>query len=271
MNSGTEASVEVVLATCNGEHFLEPQLESLASQSLRPKRVLVYDDCSTDGTVAILQRWALAQPNWIELLPSSSVRLGPIAAFQLLLQNSSAAYVALCDQDDLWLPQRLEQGLALLKTAEDTSPGGSKLPLLLHSDGQLIDAMNRNLNSTLWQWHGASARMPSLRRLALRNQVTGCTILLNRTLLRRALPIPPEAVMHDWWLALIACAYGGLIGCPEVLIKHRRHGANASGPMNNPWIRPISAWQRLCLIQRQWRALKQRCHLLEIEGKPALS
>ena len=244
-------TLEVVLATHNGAQHLEEQLWSLWQQHRRPDRLLVLDDHSTDGTEAILQRWCAAHPHWLQRLPPQPQRLGPTAAFNTLLTVSSAAWIALCDQDDIWLPQRLSRGVTLLEAEEERR--GSQAPLLLHSDAELINAHGESLGCTLWQWLGRSGRSPSPLELALRNPVTGCTILTNRALLDRALPIPPQAVMHDHWLALIAADAQGLISCPEPLIAHRRHNANASGP---DWLRTPG---RLRGKLQQWRAFRQRC------------
>lgn len=243
-------TLEVVLATHNGAQHLEEQLRSLWQQDRCPDRLLVFDDHSTDGTEAILRRWSVTHPHWLQRLPPQPQRLGPTAAFNTLLTASSAAWIALCDQDDIWLPHRLSRGVALLEAEEERR--GSPTPLLLHSDAELINAQGAPLGRTLWQWLGRSGHSPSPLELVLRNPVTGCTVLTNRALLDRALPIPPQAAMHDHWLALIAADAQGLVSCPEPLIAHRRHSANASGP---DWRR---APGRLRGKLQQWRALRQR-------------
>lgn len=242
--------LEVVLATCNGERFLELQLQSLRDQQRRPERLLVLDDGSSDGTLSILERWQRLHPGWVQRLPAAPHRLGPTATFNRLLQASSAPYVALCDQDDIWHPNRLATGLSQLQAAEASSPQGTGQPLLLHSDAELINAQGDPQGTTLWQRHRVRGQQPPLWRLALRNQITGCTMLCNRSLLLQALPIPADAVLHDWWLALVACRCGGLIACPEPLLLHRRHGRNASGPCQH-----LPLHQRLRQRLRQWRAL----------------
>ena len=249
--------LEVVLATWNGAAFLEQQLRSLEQQTLRPSRVLVHDDGSSDGTCAILQRWARAHPGWLELLPPLPQRLGPTAAFNRLLLASRAPYVALCDQDDLWHPERLAAGLAQLRQREAAASAGPR-PLLLHSDARLIDGQGRPLGQSLWQWHRASAEPPGLASLALRNRISGCTLLSNRALLERALPIPEEAILHDWWLALVACRLQGLLACPRQLLDHRRHSGNASGPRSSLARRPRALLERGRAVHSQWRQLHQR-------------
>lgn len=246
--------LEVVLATCNGAPFLDAQLRSLWQQQRRLDRLLVLDDGSSDGTAAILQRWHQRHPGWIQLLPPSPQRLGATEAFGRLLAASSAPYVALCDQDDLWLPQRLSTGLRRLQAAETHSPLGSQQPLLVHSDALLIDADGVQLPQRLWQWHRVRSHQPALWQLALRNQVTGCTVLCNRALLDQALPIPPAAVLHDWWLGLIACREGGLLACPQPLLKHRRHNRNASGPRTG--LQRLRRLRSLAARWRQWHAVR---------------
>lgn len=248
-------NLEVVLATCNGARHLEAQLQSLSRQELRPDRVLVFDDHSSDGTGAILQSWAERHPDWLQLLPAQPQRLGARGAFAHLLQQSTAAHVALCDQDDVWQPQRLSTGMALLEK-ENLRRGGSA-PLLLHSNAELIDEDGNRLGRALWNWHGVSERPPTLLSLGLRNQVSGCTVLMNRALLDQALPIPEEAVMHDHWLALIALKLDGLISCPTRLILHRRHHSNASGSTRGLYTRIRRGLQKL----NQLNAVQQRTSL----------
>lgn len=257
MEPDLEPELEVVLATWNGALFLEQQLRSLEQQTLRPSRVLVHDDGSSDATLAILQRWAQAHPGWLELLPPLPQRLGPAAAFNRLLLASRAPYVALCDQDDIWHPERLAAGLSQLRQVEAAASPDPR-PLLLHSDARQIDDRGRPLGHSLWQWHRASAEPPGLVKLSQRNRITGCTLLSNRALLQRALPIPEDAVLHDWWLALVACQHQGLLACPRQLLDHRRHGGNASGQAPACWQQPLAGLQRGRAVHGQWRRLHQR-------------
>lgn len=246
--------MEVVLATCNGEEYLEAQLQSLWDQQRRPDRLLVFDDRSTDNTMNTLQQWCRRQPGWLQLLPPQPQRLGPRDAFNHLLQATTAAYVALCDQDDIWRPQRLSRGLELLQREQQQR--GADAALLLHSDAELINAQGDSLGQTLWQWLDIRDQRPSQLHLALRNTVSGCTVLVNRALLNQALPIPPQAVMHDHWLALVAQQQRGLITCAEPLIQHRRHSRNASGPLPEHRSQLLRTLGKL----RQWQAFRTRSH-----------
>mgnify|MGYP002006463145 CR=1 FL=1 len=250
--------LEVVLATWNGGRYLHQQLESLWQQDLRPDQLLVFDDGSSDATRNILQSWQQRHPGWIQTLISTQRRLGVTAAFNRLLLHSTAPFVALCDQDDVWHRDRLATGVALLEAAEANHPLAKRQPLLLHSNATLIDAEGRQLEHTLWEWHRCTGDTPDLIELAQHNTFTGCTMLANRALLQQALPIPGTAVFHDHWLALVARQQGELIACRQSLLAHRRHGSNISGRGGSSLDKVVIALRNWCAKQRQWRSFCKR-------------
>ncbi len=231
------APIEVVLPTYNGAFYLEAQLASIHAQTLRPIRVLLRDDGSSDGTPALLQVLQQRYGAWLQVLPADG-NLGCTANVNRLLEATSAAYVALADQDDLWLPQKLEQALALMQQLERQH--GAATPLLVHSDLELVDEAGAPLGCTYLQRQRLDPQRTAPVHLAFTNVVTGCTALVNRALLERALPIPPEALMHDWWLALVASVFGqiALLELPTVL--YRQHGGNVLGAQGRSW----RWWQR---------------------------
>ena len=226
------AAIEVVLPTYNGVSYLEAQLASIHAQILRPTRVLLRDDGSSDGTQDLIAQLQARYGAWLQVLPSDG-NLGCTANVNRLLEATTAPYVALADQDDLWLPQKLEQALALLQQLEALH--GPETPLMVHSDLELVDAQAQLLGCRYLQHQRLDPRRTDPRDLALTNVVTGCTALCNRALLQKALPIPAEALMHDWWLALVASALGqiALVEPPGVL--YRQHGANVLGAQGLGW------------------------------------
>lgn len=258
MGHDVVVKLEVVLATYNGGRYLHRQLESLWQQDLRPDQLLVFDDGSSDATCNILENWQQRHPSWIQTLETTQRRLSVTAAFNRLLLHSTAPYVALCDQDDVWQRDRLATGMALLEESEANHPLGKRQPLLLHSNAALIDAEGRQLDRTLWEWHRCTGETPGLIELALHNTVTGCTVLVNRALLQQALPIPGKAVFHDHWLALVARQQGELIACRQSLMAHRRHRSNISGRRGTSLGRVVIVLRNWCAKQRQWRAFCER-------------
>jgi hypothetical protein len=220
------ASIDVVLPTYNGAAYLEAQLASIQAQTLRPSRVLLRDDGSSDGTADLIAQLQQRYGAWLQVLPPDG-NLGCTANVNRLLEASSAPYVALADQDDLWLPQKLEQALALMQQLEGLH--GADTPLLVHSDLELVDGQAQPLGSRYLQRQRLDPQRTDPVDLALTNVVTGCTALLNRALLQKALPIPAEALMHDWWLALVASAFGKIALAEQPGVLYRQHGGNVLG------------------------------------------
>lgn len=216
---------EIVLATYNGAVYLDEQLNSIFKQ-LKSGRVLVHDDGSSDNTPVLLLNRA-AQEGRLEVVDAPPVG-GASANFSLLLQQTTAPYVFCADQDDIWLQDKLDRLLKSMRFYEEVY--GEHTPLLVHSDLRVIDASGRELNSSFWRYQHLDPRWGNYFHLLLtQNVVTGCAMVVNRALLDRALPIPCEAVMHDWWLALVACAFGKVEWVETPMVLYRQHGRNEVG------------------------------------------
>ena len=215
--------VEVVLASHNGERYLERQVESILAQCDVEVRLLLSDDGSGDGTPALLRRLA-AQHSQVRLLDAPG-NLGPAQRFGLLLEHTQAEYVLCSDQDDVWHPTKARDSLSLMRAAQARRPGA---PLLVHTDLTVVDQELNVVAPSFFKLRGLDSR-PALARLMVQNSVTGCTMLLNRPLLRAGLPLPPEAVLHDWWFALVAQSHGAVSFLPQATLLYRQHHANAVG------------------------------------------
>lgn len=221
-----EVPIDVVLPTFNGAPYLEAQLESIYAQTLRPQRVLLRDDDSNDDTGWVIRELQERYGSWLHVLPCDG-NLGCKANVNRLLQATTSPYVALADQDDIWLPQKLERSIALMQQLEACC--GSAIPLLLHSDLELVDAQAQLLGCNYLQRQRLDPQRTTPLDLAFTNVVTGCTTLINRALLRKALPIPKESLMHDWWLALVASVFGEIGLLKEPWVLYRQHGSNVIG------------------------------------------
>jgi glycosyltransferase involved in cell wall biosynthesis len=220
------APIEVVLPTYNGVLYLEAQIASIYNQTLRPERVLLRDDGSSDGTQALISQLQQRYGTWLQVLPADG-NLGCTANVNRLLQATTAPYVALADQDDLWISQKLEISKARLQQMENLY--GLLTPLLVHSDLELVDVNANILGVNYLQRQHLNALRTTEADLALTNVVTGCTTLINRALLDKASPIPSQALMHDWWLALVAASFGKIELIHQPTVKYRQHCANLLG------------------------------------------
>ncbi|WP_243370836.1 glycosyltransferase family 2 protein [Geotalea sp. SG265] len=220
------SAVDLLLATFNGEHYLGEQLVSLFAQTCQDWRMIISDDGSTDDTRAIIESCQTAHGN-VTSLSSTDTTLGPCGNFARLLQHSTADYVMFCDQDDVWLPRKIEKTLA--KMGEMEAHYGKEMPLLVHSDLKVVDCALQPLAPSFWRYHGTNPDAIAFNRLLVQNVATGCTVMINKPLRELALPIPAEARMHDWWLCLVAAAFGRIGYVNEPTVLYRQHGRNDSG------------------------------------------
>lgn len=218
---------QILLSTWNGAAYLKPFLESLAAQE-RPLPLLWRDDGSRDDTVALVRKWAKTyKPGVTEVKKDFSRNLGVISSFDRLARASRAPAVFFADQDDRWLPAKTRVCLEALDQAE--ARHGKSTPLLVHHDLMVVDGMDRLLHPSFWSQQGLDPRRNDLRYLLLQNFVTGCATLVNRPLLKTALPLPAACRMHDWWLGQVAAATGHLVPLSEPLVRYRQHGGNTIG------------------------------------------
>jgi hypothetical protein len=222
-------TVSVALCTCNGESFLRAQLDSILAQTRPVDEIVVGDDVSTDGTMAVLREYESVHPGLFEILQQPS-RLGTLGNFESALRRCRGQFIFLSDQDDVWKLHKVETMLARFADAK---------VLMVFTDGRLIDSDGRPIGATLWQkWH--FTRLMRLRwrrsRFAFNqlmynlNKVTGATVALRRELLADILPIRvPPGYWHDCWFALHAAARGGLVFMSEPLIDYRVHDKQQIG------------------------------------------
>lgn len=227
MSSDTP-SIDVLLATWQGAKWLPVQLESLFAQTDQDFRVLARDDGSQDGTRELLQQWRVRYPGRIEVMPDDGRRLGACGNFSSLLAVSTAPWVMFCDQDDRWHADKIAVSRKTLAVLEAVH--GADKPLLVHGDAALVDERLQSLDLSLscaLKFHLDDASY--LRRELVQNVATGCTMLFNRPLVEACLPVPAAAIMHDWWVALVAAAIGKVTTMPGIHLDYRQHGGNAIG------------------------------------------
>jgi len=239
------ASTDILLATFNGAPFLGDLLASLDAQTDQDWTLVVRDDGSADATRAILSDWGVAHPGRLRSVEDGLGNLGASGNFGALLAASQADHFFLCDQDDVWLSDKVARLRTAIRAAEaNYSPAR---PIIIHTDLIVADATLRPIAGSFWRYQRLiwpEAEMP-WKTLALQNVVTGCAMIGNAALREVALPIPEEAMMHDWWLTLIAATMGRIIDDPESSVLYRQHGDNSLGAkswaMRNGLIRVLSS------------------------------
>ncbi|TLT06358.1 glycosyltransferase family 2 protein [Aliarcobacter thereius] len=216
--------LSILLSTYNGERYLKEQLDSLFKQTYKDFEIIVRDDISSDKTLEILKSYDVK-------LIESTQNLGAKKSFSTLLkyalENSDSKYFMFCDQDDVWNDDKIEKTLAKMKEFE--SFYGSELPLLIHTDLEVVDESLKAISSSMWEYEYILPKYNSLNRLLIQNTITGCTMLINRELAKKSLDIPENAIMHDWWIGLVASCFGNIGSVNTSTIKYRQHGKNTIG------------------------------------------
>ena len=207
-NTISEASISVCIPTFNGALYVGAQLESILMSPLVTE-IIVSDDGSTDNTVEIVKSFNDERIKLIE-----GPRTGLVSNYELLLSLASGEYIFLADQDDVWLPNKVEVMLASLHNVDfvvcDCIVVDGQLNMLYPSFFALLDSQS------------------GLVRNLLRNRYLGCCIAFRRRLLKHMLPFPAQLPVHDWWLGLIAEVFGKVAFIDQPLMMYRRHGGNAS-------------------------------------------
>ncbi len=229
--------VIVLLSTYNGERYLTEQLESLVAQKDVCAEILVRDDGSKDATIAILDEWqAKGALSWY-----TSANLGPGKSFIHLLQTAQPGnYYAYCDQDDVWLSNKLRLTMDKMRAVEAENPGK---PVIIHTDMNVVDESLNVIHESFWR---SSGLRPDVLRtfpyLCTCNSVNGCTIVMNSAARELILEkyVEHDIIIHDVISALTVAYHGGIIDyvdAPTVL--YRQHSANVVGAMEYSKARAI--------------------------------
>lgn len=211
LQSTTDATpdIDVCMATYNGAAFVKEQISSILTQLPPQGRLLISDDGSQDRTLSIIRQ--LPDPRIILL---QGPRKGVVRNFEFLLTQSTANIIFLADQDDIWLPGRLDTMTEALGDAD-----------LVASNAKIIQTETKAITGDLFSWRTAHG---SIAKHIARNGFVGCTIAFRRHLLNLALPFPPKIPMHDQWLGLIALRSGRVKVIDEPLLLYRRHAGTAT-------------------------------------------
>ena len=226
----TQNTIRILVAAYNGSAYLRPLLDSLLVQDDQDYDIVVSDDGSTDDTPQILADYAAQYPEKIRFYRSGH-RFGSsqLHFFHLMSVFQDAPYLMFCDQDDVWHPDKVRLTRAAM---ERLAANGA--PALVHTDLRVVDRELQEIAPSFLRFSGLNGRRVALSDLLVQNVVTGCTMMINRSLARLCCSAPPrkEMRMHDWWLALLAASCGKIGFLNEATIDYRQHGNNVVGAKN---------------------------------------
>jgi glycosyltransferase involved in cell wall biosynthesis len=224
--------IDILLAAYNGERFLKEQIDSILLQTCKDWKLLIRDDGSNDNTMNIINDFILRFPNKIGLIKDNYGNLGAAQNFSKLLEKSQSEYIMFCDQDDVWLPEKIALTLNKIKTEEQNYPD---TPLLVHTDLKVVDENLTVIAESFWSYNKIDPKDGQvLKKIIYRNVVTGCTAMINRRVKQLITPIPRQVRLHDWWAAMNVAKYGKIFNIPKATVLYRQHSQQAIGAKKEP-------------------------------------
>lgn len=219
-----EEKIDILLATYNGEKYVAEQIESILNQTYKNINLIISDDCSKDKTPQILKEYS--QKDSRIKLNLQQENMGVVKNIEFLLKQVESPLYMLADQDDYWLPEKIEKSVEKLKQENadlvfgDLEVVDKDLKTIYPSFGDFM-LLNRKINKYI----------NSYKVNYLYNCVTGCTLISKKEFIKYILPLPTNSkfVIHDHWIGLMVSLNGKLAYMPEKYIKYRQHGNNQVG------------------------------------------
>lgn len=226
MNTKNKVNVAILMATFNGERFIEEQINSICNQTFRDWTLYIRDDGSTDETISIINHFE-KKDNRIHLISDNMKRLRPMRSFLTLLKEVEADFYFFCDQDDFWEKKKLELMMSQILNQDNRKPN------LVYCNLQCVDS---SLNPIANKFNSLVGTVTNYSR-CITNDMPGCVMLINKAL--RDLTVKYTTnnyegiMMHDWWIALIAQFCGEITFLNDRLVLYRQHGDNTIGAGKN--------------------------------------
>jgi len=263
--------ISVALCTYNGAEFLSEQLDSYLAQTRLPDELIVGDDCSSDETAKIITDFARDAPFPVDL-KTNRQNLGSTENFARTISRCRGDIIFLSDQDDIWLPEKIEK-----LTAEFA---GSPSVGLVFSDAEIVDknlaSLNRKLSDLTFspQIRRAVEEKSFFEFLLLRNYVTGATMAFRAKFRDNFLPFPPDIpeMIHDAWITFAIVANADFRFVDEVLVKYRQHDRQQLGIFVKNDFENLSRNKRYAKVIELSRQTKIRVEkiLREINERPQM-
>lgn len=216
--------IDILIATYNGEKYLREQLDSILNQTYKNIRIVISDDCSKDNTVNILKEYK-EKDDRIELYLHEK-NLGVVKNIEFMLSKVENDLYMLSDQDDVWLPEKVEKSVEKLEKENAD---------LVFGDLEVVDEQLNTMYPSFGDFMLLNEKIHKYINTNkinyLYNCVTGCTVLSKKKFIDKIIPIPTESkyLIHDYWIGLILSLNGKLAYMDEKYIKYRQHGNNQVG------------------------------------------
>ena len=249
-----DKKIAILLSTYNGEKYLPSLLDSLLNQTSEDYHIYIRDDGSKDNTKGIIDSYS-KKNDTITVIESVS-NLGSKYSFLEMLKLIDSDYYMFCDQDDVWLPIKVEHTYKRMLECEKINPGK---PMIVHTDLCLVDGDLNVTADSYWKYKHINTDLPhTFNFLCHYNDVTGCVMMLNKMAKEVSRPIfdieLPKHIYHDAIISIMAVKAGGkVMTLDEPTILYRRHGENETDATtkHDSSILHLSQWKDSVNIQKE--------------------
>ncbi|MDP4183217.1 MAG: glycosyltransferase family 2 protein [Bacillota bacterium] len=222
--------ISVAMCTYNGEKYLEKQLESIANQSVLPEELVVCDDCSKDRTLCILDKFSEISPFKVRIYKNEK-NLGSTKNFEKCIDLCNHEIIALCDQDDVWLPEKLKKIMYMFSLSDITG--------VVFTDANIVDENLNPLGYNMWESTFFTEKEKRnivngnpIKTLLKHNVATGATMAFKSVYKDRIFPIPKNW-FHDAWITFVIALFEDIRFIEEPLINYRQHSNQQVGGIKN--------------------------------------
>lgn len=240
-------SIDIIIATYNGEDYIAEQIYSIINMSGFDEfvnNIIICDDNSQDQTLNIVK--SLVPAGKLIIIDNKYTNLGPIRNFERGILQSSADFIMLSDQDDVWIETKLNIYIKYIKSIK------GNLPFVIFSDLEVVDINLKKISSSFLEYQSIpKSWYCDINNLLIQNTAPGCTMLFNRELIEQAMPLPADCIMHDWWLMLVAKTLGEVHFINKPLIKYRQHGNNQVGAKKHSLVCSIKSLKKSSSLARK--------------------
>lgn len=218
-----EETIDVLLATYNGEKYLREQIDSILNQTYKNIRLIISDDCSKDSTVEIIKEYEKKDNRVVAYIQEKN--LGYIKNFEFLLKQVKNNIYMLSDQDDFWKETKIEHTYKKMK--EENAD-------LVFTDLEVVDSNLKTIFPSFNKYMKLERKIKKYQgvtRQYLYNCITGCTVMSKKEFIEKMLPFPAKTkyVAHDMWIGIIVAMYGKTAYLDENTMYYRQHGNNQIG------------------------------------------
>lgn len=219
------ANIHILMATYNGEKYVREQLDSIINQTYTDWKLFISDDCSSDGTLKILEQYEKKYANKIMIINKTQKFGSAKENFRYLYAECpESSYYMFSDQDDVWLPDKIEKMLIFYEShIKNVEPG------IVYCDLKVVDKQLNTINDSFIEYQKLNNHTKDKRFILTDNYIPGCVMLYNHKLREIVEYIPEKCFMHDWWLVLSATYLGQIKYLKESLNMYRQHDENVIG------------------------------------------